>query len=228
MAALPKRNDSFYATEMGRLASCIFALAFSLQLTPLPVHANCGQWFQDGKLKKGKDCLIKCASLPVDMGTFDCPNSCDDFCGSAAKERFLFQLSDLYPGLTAAEKALVSQHPRQMLKAYQLAQKAEELCLKEFPRSDTNDESDACRHFVWAVFLSKELGTELSQKILDAHEQEPTQPEEEKAMDLANNQRGVSFANSRAGALTDRMILDEFRKLQSEGKLIILRKLQKK
>jgi hypothetical protein len=122
-----------------------------------------------------------------------------------------FKISDLYPGLTPAEKALAAEKPIDSLKAYRLSWKAEEICLKEFPRSASNDESDACRHFVWATLLSRVLGAEAAQSILDAHEQEPTQPPEEKAMDLANNQRGVTFATTEAKTFSDEEILGQFR-----------------
>jgi hypothetical protein len=38
------------------------------------------------------------------------------------------------------------------------------------------------------------FGRERAEEILNAHENNPMQPEEEKSMDLANNRRGVSVA----------------------------------
>lgn len=161
---------------------------------------------------------------PVDMGTFDCHEDCDSLCERPKSEKFIFQLSDLYPGLNPAERALVAQHPSKLLDAYKLSWRAERDCLQEFPKSDRNDGSDACRHFIWAALLTQNLGHEMAQKILDAHEQEPTQPRDEKAMDLANNQRGVTFARSKISNLTDEAIMSEFRTLIKDGKLVTLEK----
>ncbi len=42
---------------------------------------NCESWFAKSKLQiDSKGCELKCSILPVDMGTFDCPNRCKDFC----------------------------------------------------------------------------------------------------------------------------------------------------
>lgn len=53
-----------------------------------------------------------------------------------------------------------------------------------------NDESDAFRHFIWAGLLTKELGTEKAKNFLQAHEEDPDQPTNERDMDLHNNNRG--------------------------------------
>lgn len=50
---------------------------------------------------------------------------------------------------------------------------------------------NAMRHFIWAGLLTKELGSELAKIFLDAHEANPSQPADEKAMDLANNRAGI-------------------------------------
>ena len=171
---------------------------------------NCRDWFIKSKIKKGNTCIIECSGIITDMSTFNCADQCDEFCESGSKEALLFKLSDLYPGLTPAERALASKYPKELLQAYKLSWETEELCLKEFPKADTNDASDACRHFVWAVLLTQSLKFERAQQILDAHEQEPTQPAEQKAMDLANNQRGVSFARSNPKPLPKLKFLKSF------------------
>lgn len=53
-----------------------------------------------------------------------------------------------------------------------------------------NDESDAYRHYIWAGLLTKELGTKKAKEFLVAHEADPGQEEDEKNMDLYNNDRG--------------------------------------
>lgn len=187
---------------------------------------ECQPWFEKAKIARDRLCVERCVALKIDMDTFDCRNSCDDLCSRPLSEQLLFELSDLYPGLTPAEKELAAKHPKDTLLAYRLSWRAEKLCLEEFPRSETNDGSDACRHFVWAVLLERNFGAEMAQKILDAHEQEPTQPAEEKAMDMANNQRGVSFGSTvtKGKDIPDLQILSEFRRLMRDEKLVVLKK----
>lgn len=170
---------------MFRLYSLVIVLFFIAE--PFLFSSECQRWFKELKLKSGEDCLVKCAASSVNMSTFHCPGMCDDLCKSPQKEKWLFQLSDLYPGLTDEERALVAKVPSKMLSAYNLTWIAEKLCLRIYPSSQTNNESDACRHFVWAALLYKEFGIELSSNILNAHEQDPKQPQIEKSMDLANN-----------------------------------------
>lgn len=186
----------------------------------------CLKWFQTEKIKPGKDCLLKCASTSTDMSTFDCPGDCDRLCKAPFKEKFLFQISDLYPGLTPEERALSSKYPTKMLKAYQLSWKAEEVCLTLYISTETNDESDACRHFVWAALLTNEFESDLSGKILNAHEQDPKQPEQEKSMDLANNRLGQIVAQKliKQKTFNEDNILNEFKENLKQGRLIILRK----
>jgi hypothetical protein len=90
---------------------------------------------------------------------------------------------------------------------------------------ETNDESDACRHFVWAALLTNEFGSDFAQQILAAHEQEPTQPPEEKAMDLANNQRGVTFIKDapKGQRPSGDNILNEFQAQLAKGKIVVLK-----
>ena len=61
------------------------------------------------------------------------------------------------------------------------------------PKFKKNDASDAYRHYIWAGLMVNEFGKSFSEKVLNAHELEPSQPEKEKAMDLANNRRAVSI-----------------------------------
>lgn len=102
-----------------------------------------------------------------------------------------FEISKLYPALTMSERALVSEFPWEMTRAYAYSWKAERLCLTIYKGSTANDESDACRHFVWAGLLTSHFGPRFSVTVLDAHEDTLLQSVEEKAMDLANNRAGV-------------------------------------
>lgn len=97
-------------------------------------------------------------------------------------------------GLTNDELPLAKRSPTDTSLAYLKSWKAESACGRIYKVSDTNDESDACRHFLWAALLMESLGREKSEDILNAHENNPQQPEDEKSMDLANNRRGISVA----------------------------------
>ena len=137
-------------------------------ITPNAIASKneCEEWFQKGGVTKGKNCLLNCTSAMVDMSTFHCPNMCNMLCSSPSKESFIFQLSNIYPGLTAEERALSAKYPSKMLTAYKLSWKAEKLCSSLFISSQTNDASDACRHFIWAALLYKKYGIDFSTQVL--------------------------------------------------------------
>lgn len=84
---------------------------------------------------------------------------------------------------------------------------------------------DAFRHFVWAGLLMKELGKEMANEFLNAHEANPLQPEREKQMDQFNNNRGQLAAEtlirSKVWSLRnlEKKALEELR----DGKLKVLR-----
>ncbi len=89
--------------------------------------------------------------IDTDMSTFDCPRFCDKFCESLKEEEKSdsgLKISALYPGLTEDEKRIVDKNPKKALEAYLLSWRAESICKTIYLVSDTNDESDACRHFV--------------------------------------------------------------------------------
>lgn len=98
---------------------------------------------------------------------------------------------------------MVAKYPEDATKVFQQMILAEKRTGKYFPKGLIDDESDAFRHFTWACLLAKEVGVDQAQKFLDAHEANPRQTQEAKAMDLANN---------RAGLL-------EAQRLQQQGKL---------
>lgn len=158
---------------------------------------TCETWFANSKLKPGSECLIKCVTHTVGMGTFQCHSQCEKLCAAkpaSVSKNILGNLVDLYPALTETERKLAKSNPTRALKAYSLSWDAESECKKTFPTSDTNDESDACRHFMWAGLLAEEMGVTKARTYLDAHEQEPGQPQREKAMDLANNRAALLVA----------------------------------
>ena len=161
----------------------------------------------------------------TDMSTFACPSACTKLCKRPIQEDFLFQLSDLYPGLTPSERALATEHPKDSLKAFQLSREAEKLCLTRFSNSNTNDGSDACRHFVWAGLMLKEFGSEKASKFLTAHEDDSKQPPIERAMDLANNRFGLISAEQldKAKNLSSDALLKRFDEAVKKQELVIIK-----
>ena len=212
--------------QLKNTACLIFQILFAFPLISAAASTEeCLSWFKNSGLKKGPDCLLDCGLAETDMGTFHCSAQCESLCKKEAKKPLYWALSNVYPGLTKAERELATAAPKKMLVAYQLTWTAENLCLNIFEDSDINDESDACRHFVWAALLYKKFGLEFSKKVLDAHEARPKQPSNEKAMDLANNQIGLAAAAQllRTNNLEKREILKSFQKNLRSGKLVILK-----
>lgn len=111
-----------------------------------------------------------------------------------------------------------------MLAAYQLTWKAEELCLDIYPTTETNDESDGCRHFMWAAFLVSEFDESFAKQVLNAHEQNSMQPEKE--MDLINNQLGIIYGKKWKinKNRSNSELINEFNNLLKNGKIIVLLK----
>jgi len=199
-------------------------LALTLFTPPLFAE-ECSDWFKKQKIQPGKDCIMDCAMAPTDMGSFECSNQCDELCKSTYPPSYLFSLSELYPGLTDAERALVAAEPAKMVQAYKLSWKAEDLCNKIYLSSRLNDESDACRHFVWSSLLVNDVGEDFSKRVLNAHEQAKDQPEDQKEMDSHNNEVGLKAAKSMIKSKTffEDRLLGEFEKHLKKKDFIILK-----
>jgi len=181
----------------------------------------------DKEILTVEDCSLECVRrLSPALGFNDpacvqlCSKKCDDFFRASAK----INLSDLYPGLTKAEKKLVDSNPKMSLKAYWLSYKAENMCAKVYKDSRTNDESDACRHFIWAGLMTFELGENNSKLYLDAHENNDGEEESERAMDLANNRAGliVSKQMIEKKNWSNENLVAEFKKALAKRELIVL------
>lgn len=196
------------------------------------VPKSCKAWFEKSKVVAGNSCAMDCALIKSDMGTFDCSRFCDQLCAPPKKLEsviFGFKISSLYPGLTEAEKKFVDKNPKIAAHAYWLSWRAEKLCEEIYLISDTNDESDACRHFIWAALLNAKFGSKLTTELLDAHEQNPDQPEDEKSMDLANNRRGLIASSEliKNERIDDALFLKQFQTDLKEGKIVVLKRRKK-
>ena len=186
---------------------------------------DCRAWFKRLGIKTEADCLIECSMAETDMGAFHCSEQCEDLCKKQPKKKLYLAFSKVYPTLTQAERALAAEYPKEMLTAYKINWEAENLCLTLFKESLTNDDSDACRHFVGAALLYKKFGQSLSKKILDAHEENPKQPPKEKLMDMTNNHLGLTAAAylKKKNKLNKEEILKSFQKNLKKGNLAILK-----
>ncbi|NBX76563.1 MAG: hypothetical protein EBQ92_08405 [Proteobacteria bacterium] len=186
---------------------------------------GCRLWFDRSKIEAGSDCLTKCTVFKTDLSTFSCPERCSEFCESKSPVSKLLEKVAYYPGLTLEERKLISQYPKEALKAFLAKEKAESATMKQFKRDDEADESDAFRHFVWAGLLTKELGPEMAKKFLDAHESNQGSDNAERAMDLANNRAGLLAAErlQKNGSLTEDQIEKEALAALKDGTLIVLK-----
>ncbi|NOX44080.1 MAG: hypothetical protein GXP19_10155 [Gammaproteobacteria bacterium] len=75
-------------------------------------------------------------------------------------------------------------------------EKAFEETIKYFGINGRNDKSDAFHHCFWSAILAQELGYHNALQFTNAHESDPRNPSEEKAMDLHNNSIGLSIGRN--------------------------------
>lgn len=158
---------------------------------------TCESWFLKSGVKAGtKDCNLECATIPVDMGTFDCANQCEKFCKTYVNPDSLDKIA-LYVeirALTPAERSLIAKYPIDAVKAYLAKNDALESTRRIFGANFRNDESDAYRHFMWSGLMREKIGAELTLAFLKAHEADLGNPNDEQKMDLENNDLGVNAA----------------------------------
>ena len=80
-----------------------------------PIPPECLALFTSGKVKEKDNCKDSSEVLKIDMGTFYCDPYCADYCNEID---FGIRISDLYPGLTEAEKKFVDENPKKAAKAF--------------------------------------------------------------------------------------------------------------
>lgn len=197
----------------------LFSLLISFQC--FGSSTECEKWFKSLNLRQGPGCMVKCSISPVDMSNFDCPVDCDKFCKKT--EEINYSILKKY-GLTDDEIKICDKEAMTCIKAYKMSLEAEKTCLEVYPASRTNDESDACRHYVWAILLANSLGVEKASSILNAHENNPKEPQSERAMDLANNRLGLlSYQKmiDKKNEITEASILVEFKDNLKKDNFII-------
>ena len=189
---------------------------------------ECKTWFNNAGLKFGEDCQLECSIAKTDITTFHCSLMCDKLCKSPIpiKEKLVFNISALYPGLTHSERILSAKYPKKMLTAYNLSRKAEKMCISIFPAIILDDVGDACRHFIWSSLLYNQFGMDFSRKILNAHEQSNRQSQESKAMDLANNRIGLMTAQKliQTGKYKESKLIQVFKEKLKKEEIVVLKK----
>lgn len=192
------------------------------------IHPERLKAFKKEGAKPGESsCIWKChikENLYIKDTWILCGGYCDKFCDFKKEESVGSSLVDFYPGLTDDERKLAKKDPIKALKAFRLSLKAETMCLSLYESSDTNDESDACRHFIWASLLVNKFGEDFAREVLNAHESNSLQPKKEEEMDNANNNIGISEGKKLKGEAEESAIIDSFKKNLKSGKFIILKK----
>jgi hypothetical protein len=119
---------------------------------------------------------------------------------------------------------LCATYPKEAMKVYQQKEKAVGMVKRLFHRNQSDDESDAARHFFWSALLTKELGAPLAKQFLDAHEAGNSKADPGTAMDLANDKVGLDAANNmiKSDKFTDRELEKEMWDDLKAKKLLVL------
>lgn len=180
----------------------------------------CQDWFDKINIKS--DCEAECRISKVDMSNYLCKNQCENLCKNQDDIVKKYDLLIQY-GLSKDEILLCNNNKLLCVNAYKLSWKAENACLTLFIKSKINDESDACRHFTWAMFLAQNLGSELAEKILTAHENNADSTPEARAMDLSNNRLALLVFQQSNKNLTESEILNLFLLNLKNNKLVVLK-----
>lgn len=204
-----------------------FLLIFTTVLFFFRAQANdneaCVLWFKDLKIKKDKDCDLNCRLGKTNMSTYMCAMECEKLCKDSGtskdKEKYM---ENLY--LTKDEIVYCEKNTKNCIEAYYLSWVAEQTCIEIYPKSDVNDESDACRHYIWAILLSQKLGSKEAKIILDAHENNPLQPQNQNAMDLSNNKLALKkFETDKDHLETTEQIKQSFLEEMKKKSVIVIK-----
>lgn len=156
------------------------------------IDKTCIEWFEKKNIDAAThyDCVSECA-VRVDMGTFQCPEYCDELC-----KALLPVTRGAVSGLCPDLRRYLLANPLDATKIFSARKRALRLTRKATGRSSGNDESDAVRHALLAMGLAEDLGLERAKRLLDAHEScAPRNKFTE--MDLHNNNVSLDHWGSR-------------------------------
>lgn len=110
-------------------------------------------------------------------------------------------MSDVYnqwTRLTPTEKGYLLSHPGQINTIKNSKDIAFQETQNRIGNNGHNDNSDAFRHCFWSAMLARDLGVRNAERFTSAHENYPSNPADEKAMDLHNNSVGLIVGSSGA------------------------------
>ena len=173
-----------------RLKLIIF-LTFYMTLAFGAKDKVCEEWFKSLKIVTQSGCESYCSIAKTDLRTFVCKSKCDKLCSELIPINQ--SLSILNPVLNKSEQDLAKKFPINCLMAYKLSFDGESLCSEIFLKSLNDDESDACRHFIWTYLMAQRINSGFAKKVLTAHENEPYQPKISKEMDELNNDLALKY-----------------------------------
>lgn len=98
--------------------------------------------------------------------------------------------------LTPQEQHYITSHPHHVLAIRDSKEKAYDETKNYFVINGRNDKSDAFRHCFWSALLAREIGYANALQFTTAHESQPFNPKDEKAMDIHNNGLGLSIGRT--------------------------------
>lgn len=151
----------------------------------------CAAWFKSLNIVVSSGCESYCSIAKTDLRTFVCKSKCNSLCNEFVPSNL--SLSVLNPVLNISEQALAKKFPIDSLTAYKLSFNAESLCGEIFYQSLSDDESDACRHYMWTYLMAQKINSSFAKRVLSAHENEPLQLKSSKEMDEFNNLKAINF-----------------------------------
>lgn len=127
---------------------------------------------------------------------------------------------DQYNHLTSAERQFIKTYPIiDSMTIQEDTKKAFQETSRRFGLNGHNDKSDAFRHCFWSAMLARDIGYTKALEFTTAHESSPTNPANEKAMDLHNNSIGLFIG--RAG-MSDQLLSNQCIGALNSGRLVVL------
>ena len=110
--------------------------------------------------------------------------------------------------LNTSEKLAIAQWPALGVVVPKAKDKAFAETTKRFGNNGHNDKSDAFRHCYWSALIARDVGILAGITFTNAHEDFPSNPPDEKAMDLHNNSKGLIIGFRQKGSEDDTKLSD--------------------
>jgi hypothetical protein len=169
---------------------------------------------------EAQSCEARCGATTGNMSSFMCHEACERVRASHIAD-FIREKMAYRNTLKRSEWILIAEHPEAAVKVLRAKTLAENETVRLFQQNQMNDETDAFRHFLWAAFITRELGQEKALLFTTAHEADSEVPQNEKNMDLSNNLAGIDAIrnlNPASNEAVERAAL----KALKEKKLIVI------